>query len=371
MRCPCLTSCFAGYLPALAVLTLTWGCGPAEPAPATTGPIDPPDACASLVDECLANQQGCVVTGGTAHCEPCALGQYAAATGACEPIGGNPMTHAFADFTVMPGQEILGLCQSWTLQNAEELWVNAVELSQDAASHHSNWLFAPSDQFDGPDGTWPCDDRNYSALTAALAGGVLYAQSTQATKEVQKFPNGAAVRIPPYSRIISDVHLLNTTPNPITGHAELTLYTLPLAEVKVKLVPFHMTYRGLDIPPHATSRFTGDCELSSKFQSAGGVPLNMKVYFVLPHSHSLASRFFLDVIGGPKDNQSLVNLIGFNGEAHGRAYDPPVDLLGAEGLSFGCEFTNPRDVSVGWGFGDQEMCELLGLQTPPWDLNPR
>jgi hypothetical protein len=87
----------------------------------------------------------------------------------------------------------------------------------------------------------------------------------------------------------------------------------------------------------------------------------MKVYYILPHTHALASRFFVNVMGGPEDNGSLIDVIGFNGEARGRAYDPPVDLTGAEGLTFGCEFNNPRDVSVGWGFGDQEMCELLGF----------
>jgi hypothetical protein len=38
-----------------------------------------------------------------------------------------------------------------------------------------------------------------------------------------------------------------------------------------------------------------------------------------------------------------------------------VDVTGATGLRFGCEFDNPRSVSVGWGFGDQEMCECLGF----------
>ena len=86
-----------------------------------------------------------------------------------------------------------------------------MELEQSEASHHSNWTFVPDDQFTGPDGSWKCKDRGYSQLTAALQGGVLYAQSTQATREVQKFPDGVVVRIPPRSRIISDVHVLNTT----------------------------------------------------------------------------------------------------------------------------------------------------------------
>ncbi len=36
-------------------------------------------------------------------------------------------------------------------------------------------------------------------------------------------------------------------------------------------------------------------------------------------------------------------------------------MKGTDGLRFACEYTNPRGTSVGWGFGDQEMCELFGF----------
>jgi hypothetical protein len=340
------------------------GCG-AEPASSTSpdpsmkpGAPPPPPSCDSLRAECVAGQQSCVVGSDGPRCEPCAAGSYAATSGSCEAIGGTPMPHDFSEFTVQSGEEVLGLCQSWTLNNATELWVNAVELAQDAASHHSNWMFVPADKFDGPDGVWKCSDRNYSQFTAALDGGVLYAQSTQAAKEVQKFPNGAAVRIPPYSRIIGDVHLLNTSDKLVTGHAKLSIYTLPVEQVKVKLTPFHLDYAGLDIPPHATSRFTGRCVLADKFPEG----FDMKVYYVLPHTHAMASRFFLEIAGGgARDGESLISIAGFNGDAHGRAYDPPIDMKGTAGFQFGCEYNNSRAESVKWGFGDQEMCELLGF----------
>jgi hypothetical protein len=336
----------------------------AVPAVANLGCSDaqtkviPPDPCENMITECVAKQQACVSDGTTAHCEACASGQYAAATGSCKAIAGTALPHDFATFTTKPGEEVVGLCQSWTLNNAEEIWVNAVELDQDEASHHSNWTFVPDDKFDGPDGVWNCADRSYDQLSGALAGGVLYAQSTQASHEVQKFPDGAAVRIPPYSRVIGDVHLLNTTQSTITGKVSLTLYSLPKADVKVKLVPFHLSYDGLDIPPHATSRFTGNCSLADKFPNG---KLDMRVYYILPHTHSLATRFFVDVLGGPDDKKSLIEVDGFTKEAHGRAYDPPVDLSPATGLSFGCQYFNPRADAVKWGVGDQEMCELLGF----------
>jgi hypothetical protein len=339
------------------------GCGGSDPL------ANLPPGCRAKLPECLATQKICVAG---PQCQACPEGQYATQTGVCSPIG-TAITHDFSDFTSQAGQEILGLCQSWTLHNADEIWVNAVELDQNEASHHSNWLFVPDDRFDGPDGVWPCRDRMYDELSAALAGGVLYAQSTQATHEVQKFPNGAAVRIPPYSRIISDVHILNATNQAITGHARLSLYPLPLAEVKHKLAPFHLTFNTLDIPPNATSRTRGECELDSQFQAAFNHPLDAKIYFILPHYHALGRRLYVERYGGTRDGEVLLDAQGAVGEARGRAFDPPYDMTGADGLRFGCEFDNNTASAVHWGFGDQEMCELLGFTDSPlaWESSVR
>ena len=340
-----------------AVLLLHSGCGDdLEPLDEVAPVCDAVEAAA-----CLVNQHACVLEGEAASCVPCELGQYATGSGQCAPIGGTPLHHDFTEFETASGEEVLGLCQSWTLDNDEELFVNAVELVQNEASHHSNWTFVPDDRYAGPDGVWPCDERNYDQLSAALAGGVLYAQSTQAAKEVQKFPDGAVVRLPPHARVIGDVHLLNPTDRPIRGRVEMTIYSLDPGDVRVRLSPFHLTYDALDIPPRSTSRFTGECELSSYFESATGTPLAMTLYYALPHTHALGTRFFFEVVGGPDDGRSLLDVDGFNSEARGRLYDPPLDLAGATGLRFGCEFDNPRNESVGWGFGDQEMCEMLGF----------
>lgn len=311
---------------------------------------------------CLVNQQGCA----NAECFACEVGTYADSTGACVPIQGEQAHHQFDEFTTQPGEEVKGLCQSWTLENDEELWVNAVELVQNQASHHSNWTFVPEDMFEGPDGVWTCDDRGYDQLTAALSGGVIYAQSTQAVREVQKFPEGAAVRIPARFKIIGDVHILNAGSEPVTGSAAMTLYSIPKAEVTAKLTPFHLTYEGLAIPPLATSRFHSTCNVGDQYaESNDGAPLPIELYYVLPHTHSLGTRVFLEAVGGPADGQMLLDVSGFNGEARGRLYDPPIDLSGIAGLRFGCEFENPRNEVIHYGLGDQEMCEMLGFIESP------
>ncbi|MBK8938541.1 MAG: hypothetical protein IPM79_13115 [Polyangiaceae bacterium] len=91
----------------------------------------------------------------------------------------------------------------------------------------------------------------------------------------------------------------------------------------------------------------------------------MKMYYALPHTHKLGTRFFLQAVGGSRDGEYLLDVYGFNGEARGRFFDPAIDLSGITSLRFGCEFENPRAETVGWGFGDQEMCEMLGFIESP------
>ncbi len=342
---------------------LLLACGSNDEEPPAAGGMSA--ECEALLPSCLGNQQTCTHPSTGPRCSPCPSGQFAADDGACTALSGEPLSHEFPEMTTPAGEEVRGLCRSWTLGNETELWINAVELEQDEASHHSNWTFAPDDQFDGPDGVWTCKDRGYDQLTGALAGGVIYAQSTQAVREVQKFPDGVVVRIPPRSRIISDIHILNTTPQEVTGNVRFSLYSIDPVDVTVKLAPFHVTYHALDIPPKATSRFTGECAIDQQFQDIAKRPLDAKVYYVLPHTHALGSRFFLEHLGGPRDGETIIDVHGFNSEARGQRYDPPIEMAGASGFRFGCEFENPRNESVGWGFDDQEMCEALGFMESP------
>jgi len=97
-----------------------------------------------------------------------------------------PSTYAFGPFTLTPGQELTDLCVSATLHNEAPIYVNSIDMAGATGIHHSNWFWVPdSESFVGPDGSWSCSEHNYDQAAAALFGGVLFAQSTQATQEEQ------------------------------------------------------------------------------------------------------------------------------------------------------------------------------------------
>ncbi len=341
-----------------------------ETSDETTEPVEAPstEGCAELAKTCSVRQFGCVgaVEGVEAQCKACEPGHAPAGPLAqCDVIAGEPIVGQLGTIALEAGEERDGVCQSWTLNNETELWVNAVEFQTDGYYHHGNWFFVPNTA-EYPDGVWEdCYDNGFSEIEAALTGGVLYAQSTQINYELQRFPKGVAVRIPPYSRIVGATHLLNYSGKAVETSNSLTLYTLKPDEVTVKLTPFRLTYGALDIPAKATAEFTSVCDIREQYETYANRPLDLKLYYALPHVHSLGNLFRLSVAGGENDGQLIFEQSGYSLDPFGRVFDPPIDLTGAHGFRFTCGYDNPRDVSVGWGIGDQEMCVMLGFAESP------
>lgn len=351
-------------LAALALAGFAHGCGGDDGDTEPTEPALNVEGCPAIAATCVKQQRGCVGATETraARCEPCAAGQHPTGEAAqCTPIPGTALSHTFPKVQLAGGEEVNGLCQSWVLNNESELWVNAVEFSNDGWFHHSNWFFVPMDTNYPADELWyDCYDGGFSEVDAAIKGGVLYAQSTQVTRELQKFPSGAAVRVPPYSRIIAATHMLNYSPKAEETEIRLTFYTVPADEVAIKLAPFRLGYGDLHIPPKSVSEFTGECDVDAQFQQLVKKPMDFKLYYALPHYHALGTGFRLEVYGGAADASSIFELKGY-GEPGGHMFDPPVDLSGAKGLRFTCVYDNPRDEVVKYGIGDQEMCVMLGF----------
>lgn len=271
--------------------------------------------------------------------------------------------HAFGAYSLSPGEEDSSLCLSWTLDNDEALYVQAATLSNDGYWHHSNWTVVPEDLYDGPDGYWPCRDRDFNQVIAAVSGTVLMAQSTQSVFEEQRFPEGLVVKIPPRHRIVAGIHFLNTSGRPVETDMRMGLDIVHPRDVEGILRPFHLDNRLLDLPPRSERRFRMDCNLEDAYEAVTGGPLDLEVRYVLPHFHKRANSWRLEISGGPRDGELVHEVVGFNADANGIAFDPPLTLEGAEGLRMTCGYVNRTDATLGYGVGENEMCEMLGLAT--------
>jgi len=305
---------------------------------------------------CLSRHEACSVTGGEPVCDACPPGQRPTATGACVALTGAPLTHTFGPYNLPAGGEITSVCDSWVLGNTEDLFINAAELASDGGFHHSILFFVPEGFQNWPNGRWQdCYDKGFSEVSAAVAGGVLIASSTEVDGELQQFPAGVAIRIPAGSRVIAALHLKNAGTAPLQTELRASLYKSTAASVTTRLAPSQLVIPGLAIPTDKPSSFGGSCDLAT----AIGPSMAVKVHGFLPHLHPAATSLQVAVVGGSHDGQVLVDLGPYEPITLGYVFDPPVDLTGATGLSMRCTYDPAKAADPSWGNGHEEKCETL------------
>ncbi|MFO0610021.1 MAG: hypothetical protein U0324_43080 [Polyangiales bacterium] len=280
-------------------------------------------------------------------------------------------TYSAGPWRVAPGGEDNDKCESWTLHNEEPLYVNVVEMDATPGMHHSNWFFVPEANYPGPDGTWSCDSRGFDQGAASAVGGVFFAQSTQVTREAQRFPAGTAFVVPPHARVIGQLHLLNASAEARDVRLSLTVHTLRRSEVQTRLSPFYLEYHPLDIPARSRAQFDVSCDLDPRARAASGAPLSMRFFYGLAHYHELGSTMRVSLVGGARDGETLYETSSRQGESWARTMAPPVDVTGATGFKLTCVFENPRSTRARYGIGQNEMCIWLGYTDSPWQWAAR
>jgi len=284
-----------------------------------------------LAAMCVVNMVGCGTQDGTSQAEP-------------------TLSHEFPLLTVGARAEVPDQCMSWTLNNDEPIWVNTVLASNEGAFHHSNWVYVPDTEYVGPDGNWPCAERGFDQVGAAAKGGVFFAQSTQSRTDEQRFPDGVAFQVPAHARVIGQVHLLNLRNEEIDTQIRFDVFGLPEEEIEVRLRSMAFTNLALDIAPQAVTHARMDCSTPDP---------TFDVYYVLPHYHELGKTMRVSVVGGPDDGVEIFHSTAAYGDPLGGTLSPSISVHDATHLRVTCEYDNPRDVSVGYGIGDQEMCVVL------------
>ncbi|MGE0551130.1 MAG: hypothetical protein AB7R00_28980 [Kofleriaceae bacterium] len=271
------------------------------------------------------------------------------------------LRHEFPVVQLEAQQETEEWCQSWTLDNDEPVYVNSIKMVNDGYFHHSNWFWVPEDEYDGPDGTWPCAERDYDQSTAAIIGGVLFAQSTQATDETLGFAPNAAFKIQPHARLIGGLHLVNPSDEPVETSLSFEIKSIREDQAEIALAPATFTYFPLALPPNKKSRFQSTCDLEQAF----GAPADFRFYYMLPHYHALGTGTTMTA-ELPTGATTFFGSEGTIGEPKSQKLDPPFHAASASTLSFSCDYFNSTGVEVGWGNAAGEMCIMVSWTDSPY-----
>ena len=274
--------------------------------------------------------------------------------------------YEFGPFTVAAQQEDTTHCVQITLHNTETVYVNTVELTTGPGFHHSNWFFVPEHIFAGPDGTFTCDERNFDIAAAAAVGGVFFAQSTQSMHEIQAFPPGMAIPLPPKTKLVAQIHLLNRSDEPLTLTPKIALTTLAEADVTKRLAGISMEYHPLSLPPRKQSRFTVDCDLGTLEDPSRNRTLDFNIYYTLAHYHQYGTKMVLEAVKPDNTATTVYTTSNSIGDALGGVLTPPFDRTGNSRLRLTCEYDNTTDAMIWYGNGSGEMCVFLAFSDSPW-----
>ncbi len=289
-------------------------------------------------------------------------------------------TYNFGPFTVQPNQEISDQCVQITLHNTDYLYVNSVELTTGAGFHHSNWFFDPADNpktgaigaFSGPDGVFTCSDRGFDQGVAAMKGGVLFAQSTQSAHDLQQFPPGHALKIPPNSKLVTTIHLLNTSDQVLTLTPKIALTEIPEKTVTTLMAGMSFEDQALGLPPMKQSRFSVDCDLQTEWNNLlaiGAVTSpspDFHMYYALAHYHALGTGMLIEAGTADGHYDPIFQTGSMIGDSLGAPLDPVFDMTGYTHIRFSCDYYNDTSSTVVWGIGNQEMCVFLGFSDSPY-----
>jgi hypothetical protein len=257
--------------------------------------------------------------------------------------------------TLAPGEETTP-CFLFPLElSGPSRFINGAVLRTGKGLHHGNITTRPKTG----EGIRACDTDaidGSEALDIASGGAVLFGSSTQVEgEEWRRFPNNMAYRIKDDFEVVARMHYLNTTAEPLDVAPSYEWFTIPEADVSEELAPIFWAIGGWEIPPKSEYTVSADCQFYEP----------TKIVEAMPHMHKLGTHFGANVVGGPNDGLVFLDQKGYDPDGAIRAFDPPVDFTGADGVHFSCTWNNTFDKVIVEGIGDNEMCMLFGYAYPP------
>jgi hypothetical protein len=283
------------------------------------------------------------------------------------PLDDGSQTFRFGPLTIPADTEDLGQCVALTLHNTEELYINEVELTTGPGFHHSNWLWVPDHLLPGPDGIFPCKDRNYDQTAAGIVGGVFFAQSTQSPHEVQHFPDGVALKLPVGAKLVAQIHLLNTGDEAIPLDPTISFRTVPKSHVINKLASVTFEYHPLALPPQKRSRFTVECDLAPRHLEVFGTMPSFNIYYALAHYHEWGTGMTLEAVKSDGTAATIYSTAANVGDTLGGSISPAFSMSGYSKLRLRCDYYNDTAQTIYYGNGTGEMCIFNAFSDSPYN----
>ena len=110
-----------------------------------------------------------------------------------------------------------------------------------------------------------------------------------------RFPDGVALEMPASMSIDMNVHYVNRTNGEIPGEAYANLYTTPASAVQKIAHALNMSNTAISLPAGRTTTLEKTFTVSQ----------TTTIFMLTSHMHMLGERFEIQIVGGPRDGESV------------------------------------------------------------------
>ena len=245
-----------------------------------------------------------------------------------------------------------------SLGNATDIYVNRIETSMRALSHH--FVLYSVDPSMAPG--WPCtpqpntvrDIRNADGSMNILnmipmACHVFVGGSMTQTSDYV-FPPGVALRLPASMSIDMNVHYVNRTAAEVPGEGYANLYTVPLTQVQKVAHTLNMANTSFSLPAGKETTIEKTFTVSQP----------TTIFMLTSHMHMLGKRFQIKIVGGARDGELVYESTDWE-HPQTITFTTPIVLQAGQGLKSVITWNNTMNHVVTFGLqSTDEMGIIFG-----------
>jgi Copper type II ascorbate-dependent monooxygenase, C-terminal domain len=240
------------------------------------------------------------------------------------------------------------------LNNKEEIYVNAIRSVSRPGTHH----FVLSTLSETPDFPLPVPnviidqnniDGTFNLFSSVNRGSILFI--AQSADYELRLPPGYGIKMEKDYKFLGNPHYFNKTNAMRFGEVYCNLYTIPKEKVTTLLELSEVSSQDFVLPANQETTITTDQIFDEKTQ----------ITSMSPHYHKLGKKFVVQIIGGPRNGEVILESYDYQHPVVGFFVNNPLILNKGEGLRTIVTYNNNTSRQVGYGVTSEDEMNYLFL----------
>ena len=257
--------------------------------------------------------------------------------------------------TMAPPMTEIWKCNLQALPNSRVININEAESRITPGIHHQTLtlLLGLGDLEALEPGEYDCREL-YDAYPALMEDAIQLYGAQSAEQSIDLGP-GIVAQLPPRLLALHEIHYFNNTPEELLVQSYLNAYTVENTEVEDTIWGFSVRDEHLSIPARGSTNEWTRCEMTEDVQ----------LQLLSSHTHELGVRVNVSLWDGETVGEQIYTNNDWHTPKLTQFPDGGMTIPAGTGFHFDCEFDNPTDEDVIWGFDAlDEMCQIAIVFTP-------